>query len=100
MKKTQMTAPITAPVVSSQLSTAGALPYQTARSARSPSARAPPSPPPPSGPATQLHHRERRAAIGHAAGCEACRTGECATGQRLLNAYPTANQQEHAEGTG
>ncbi|MFC9223918.1 hypothetical protein ACFT8W_24845 [Streptomyces hygroscopicus] len=28
MKKTQMTAPITAPVVSSQLSTAGALPYE------------------------------------------------------------------------
>ncbi|MFJ4636953.1 hypothetical protein ACIP69_15155 [Streptomyces hygroscopicus] len=41
-----------------------------------------------------------RAAITHAAGCEACRTGECETGQRLLDAYATALRQEHAEGAG
>ncbi|MEU5273675.1 hypothetical protein AB0G77_35220 [Streptomyces hygroscopicus] len=41
-----------------------------------------------------------RAAIGHAAGCEACRTGECETGQRLLDAYSTAIRQERAGGAG
>ncbi|MFH8812133.1 hypothetical protein ACH4GZ_33820 [Streptomyces hygroscopicus] len=41
-----------------------------------------------------------RAALTHAAGCEACRTGECETGQRHLDAYATAIRQEHAEGAG
>ncbi|MGA6159579.1 hypothetical protein ACPEIC_40295 [Stenotrophomonas sp. NPDC087984] len=41
-----------------------------------------------------------RAAITHAAGCEACRTGECETGQGLLDAYSTAFRQEHAGGAG
>ncbi|WAP55773.1 hypothetical protein [Streptomyces sp. S465] len=41
-----------------------------------------------------------RAAITHAAGCQACRTGECETGQRLLDTYSTAIRQEHARGAG
>ncbi len=39
-----------------------------------------------------------RAAIIHAAGCTACRTGACETGQRLLDAYSAAFQQGHAGG--
>ncbi|MFC9226087.1 hypothetical protein ACFT8W_36070 [Streptomyces hygroscopicus] len=41
-----------------------------------------------------------RAALTHAAGCEACRTGECATGQRLLDAYTAAFRQEREGGAG